>query len=289
MEKSCQEVFENSEVSYIIVNYNGAKYLERCIRSVKSQEVEGECIVVDNCSTDESREVMNNFRVKKILNDKNLGYPAAVNQGIRASRGRFIFLLTPTTFLKEDTSVKLLKRIMEGEAGAVVPRLINPDGDTVRSVRRIPGLLNFFWEITGIARIFRRNPLINSWKCPDFNYERESEIEQPMSCALLMDRRSLEETGLFDEDFFLFFSDVDFSRKLTLNSKIIYYPQATAIHVRGGITSDYGPSIVLTFHKDLIEYLKKYHPAGLIFLGMPVIASGEIRYIFRKIMSKIKG
>lgn len=285
MGKFSKKIFGNIEVSYIIVNYNGAEYLESCINSVKSQSIDGECIVVDNGSTDNSRNILDDFNVRKIFNGNNLGYPKAVNQGIRASSGSFVFLLTPTTFLEEETTEILLEKFEDDRAGAVVPKLLTPDGDTVRSIRRIPEPLNFFWEITGLTRLFSRSRWINSWKQPDFDYEKEGVVEQPMSCAMLVDRECFEEIGFFDESFFLYFSDVDFAKRLNRQRRIIYCPDSNATHIRGGITSSDGPDVVLLFHRDLIQYLKKHHRFALIFLGVPVIVSGEIRYLFLKIRS----
>jgi len=69
-------------VSFIIVNFNGEKYIERCIRSVLALKVEKEIIVVDNGSTDRSRDLINKFNVKKLFLKKNSGYPSGVNKGM---------------------------------------------------------------------------------------------------------------------------------------------------------------------------------------------------------------
>ncbi|MEA1912981.1 MAG: glycosyltransferase family 2 protein [candidate division WOR-3 bacterium] len=284
MGKPKQEIRKPPIISFVVVNYNGGKYLRNCLSSIKSQAVEAECIVVDNGSWDNSREVIKEFNVKAVFNKRNRGYPEGVNQGLKRARGSYIFLLTPTTYLQEDAGCRMIKAGREGNIGVVAPKIVDNGGNVIHSIRAIPTSLSFIWELFGGSRLFPRIQFFRPWKLPHFDYSKRGEVEQPMSCALLIKKEVIEEVGFFDTIFFLYFSDVDFSKRVLKKYRIFYLPDAVAIHKRGGITQSLGPKQILFFHRDLIQYLKKHHPVALYFLGMPIIAVGEIRYLFVKIL-----
>src|ERR1700675_1610526 len=89
-------------VSVTIVTYNSEKYLEACLRSVFSQTYTAlKVVVVDNASTDGSREILRRFagRIRLILNDKNLGFAEGQNQAIAASTSEWVLVLNPDVVL----------------------------------------------------------------------------------------------------------------------------------------------------------------------------------------------
>jgi|TARA_R100001594_G_scaffold133592_2_gene174366 glycosyltransferase involved in cell wall biosynthesis len=94
------------EVSIIITNYNYSKYLARCIRSCLSQQnVNCEVIVVDDCSTDNSLEVLEPFmeEIKVIRNKKNMGVAASSNAGIKKSRSQYVIRVDADDFINSET------------------------------------------------------------------------------------------------------------------------------------------------------------------------------------------
>ncbi len=287
MGKSRKGIFKTPLISFVVVNYNGGEYLRQCLSSIESEMLDSECIVVDNASTDNSREVMEEFNVISIFNKENVGYPKAVNQGIRKVRGKYIFLLSPTTFLEKGSVRGMVEAIKPNDVGAVSPMLVDFEGKVIHSIRTIPTPLLFLWEGIGLSRFFSKIKFVRTWKLLDFDYSKKQDVEQPMSCALLIKKEIFDEVGLFDERFFLYFSDVDFSKRLLGRYRTFYLSTAKAIHKRGGTTTLLGLKRIRIFNKDLIYYLKKHHPRLLSFMGILMIAAGEFRYLCAKLIQSL--
>jgi len=106
----------NGIVSVIIVTWNSAPFLRRCLAALAAQTYpEVELIHIDNASVDDSVGIVRECapEAKQILNDTNRGFSAAVNQGVRAARGEFVFLLNPDAFLEPDYLAKLVAALTD--------------------------------------------------------------------------------------------------------------------------------------------------------------------------------
>ena len=102
-----RSIMSNPDVSIIITNYNYGKFLARSIRSCISQRnVKNEVIVVDDCSTDNSLEVLEPFKkdITIIENKKNLGVAGSSNAGIKAAKGQFVIRVDADDFVNKDMS-----------------------------------------------------------------------------------------------------------------------------------------------------------------------------------------
>lgn len=287
MGKSSEGVLKTHLVSFIVVNYNGGEYLPRCLSSIEKEAFDYECILIDNASIDNTREVIGKFNIISIFNEENKGYPLAINQGIRKAKGKYIFLLSPTTFLEKGSVSKMLEEIKPDDIGIVAPMLIDLEGEIIHSIRSIPTPISFILEGIGASKLFQRVKFIKKWKLPYFNYSKSGEVEQPMSCALLIKKEVFKEIGLFDERFFLYFSDVDFSKRLLGKFKTLYLSTTKVIHKLGGTTALLGPRRIRIRNRDFVSYLKKHHPASLIFLGILIIVVGELHYLCSKLIQSL--
>jgi len=282
MEKPDQRILESPLITFVIVNYNGGEYLKRCLSSIKEQNLNHECIVIDNNSQDNSKEILKEFNTKNIFLTRNEGYPKAINIGLKSSLGRYIFLITPTTFLKKDSIVNMMDHINYAKIGVVAPKLIDEKSNIIKSIRRIPTPISLLVGNLGLSELNLGFRKIVSWKLRNFDYSKHSEVEQPMSCALLIKREVFEEIGHFDERFFLYFSDVDFSKRVLEKYKILYTPSSEATHIRGGITKSLGSKRILFLNDDLLRYLKKHHSVAFYMLFGIIFAVGKVRYFFEK-------
>jgi len=275
-------------VSFVIVNYNGEEYLGDCINSILKQTIEKEIIIVDNNSSDNSIDIIKKFPVRLIQSSKNMGYPLAVNKGVRVAKGDIVFLLNPTSILKEDISQII--SVVESEEAIVVPKLVDNQGKLIHSIRNIPTDLDFLLLFTGLSFVFKKSSILNRWKYIDFDYTKEQYAPQPMSCALILRRKLFDNiVGLFDTNFFLYFSDVDFARRLRDNHiKIRYIPSVEVVHYTGELAKKLGEKRIRYLHRDIVRYFKKYHRVLLMFMGIFVILTGEIRVIWERIKRKFR-
>jgi hypothetical protein len=222
------------DLSIIIVNYNTKLLTEKCIESVIKEggNLKTEIIIVDNKSTDGSVKMLRSLwrKHKNIIlipNNKNLGFAKANNQGIKISSGKYILLLNSDTVVKKYTLTKLVAFAKSNEsAGAVVPRLLNPDGTIQGSVFRLPTLalaIRQYW--------FGQKDLMDAYYPKS---TKPAEVESAVMAAFLITPNALKQVGLLNENYFMFFEDHDYCRTLKLKGlKIYYLPDALVIHYRG--------------------------------------------------------
>lgn len=131
------------DVSIIIVNYNTKRLTDNCIKSIeeKTKDVDYEIILVDNCSTDGSKEMFaSDARIRYIYNNENLGFGRANNLGAQYARGKYVFLLNSDTILCND-AVSMLYHAMETlplDVGCLGTMLLDSDGNLGLSYGRFP-------------------------------------------------------------------------------------------------------------------------------------------------------
>jgi N-acetylglucosaminyl-diphospho-decaprenol L-rhamnosyltransferase len=144
--------------SVIIVTWNAAEVLDRCLQSVLSQEVDGglETLVVDNASTDDTQAVLARYaeRIRAIHNDRNLGFSLGNNQGAADASGEILhFLNSDTELLQRNALQRLADALAEGDVGLVGPRLVNPDGTLQPSCTAHPTVGRALVVASGLHRL----------------------------------------------------------------------------------------------------------------------------------------
>ncbi|MCP4051340.1 MAG: glycosyltransferase family 2 protein [bacterium] len=203
-------------VSVIIVNYNGASYIQDCIKSVllSKTDFSFEIIVVDNASVDNSVEkiVDAGDSITAIFNDENKGFSGGNNQGISIAEGSYIFLLNNDTIIDPDALSKLVKYYEQNkDTGVTGPRLLNRD-----RTLQVPGSFLGRWQYKGT---------------------RPRKVGFISGAAFLTRKDILAKTGGLDENFFFYNEDIDLCmqiKKMGLN--LIYMPEAEVVHFGGEST-----------------------------------------------------
>lgn len=218
------------EVSIVIVNYNVKDLLLTCITSFgkfHKGKLEYEIIVVDNASTDGSKEALKSTfpEILIIANANNRGFPSANNQGFAIARGKYIFMLNPDTEFMDDSVFKLYSYCeAQVEAMIVAPKLLNTDKTFQQSVWRYPNLRTIFCETHYL------NFLLNHKNYKDKSFDVPFEAESFSGAAIFFRKDILEMIGDLDETMF-WIEDVEFCyRAHKAGLKLMYYPQAQIIH-----------------------------------------------------------
>jgi len=214
--------------SIVMVTYNSGLDLTDCLRTLYDFGNTGEpveLVVVDNASTDRTRDVLRMLLeqspgVTVILNDANVGFARAVNQGIRASSGRWVVLLNPDTRLTPDWLAGLRAHAGPG-VGAVGPVSNAAIGD--QEIRRyLPG-----WD--GQADDATAALLRERWA------GRSVETKSLMFFCTLLPRAVIEAVGPLDEDFFLNQEDLEYCLRLRLaGHRLVVAPDVFVYHLGGG-------------------------------------------------------
>ena len=213
------------KVSVIIPNYNGENFLRNCLKTLKNQKCEFQVIIIDNASSDNSvNYIKNNYPEFNIItNDENLGFAAAVNQGIRASKTDYVFLLNNDTELEENCISNLVRCIETDEnIFAVSSKMIQFEN------RDLMDDAGDAYTILGWTK------KVGNGRSPDL-YNKKREVFSACAGAALYRRNILNEIGYFDENFFAYLEDVDISYRARIHGyKSIYCPEAVVYHHGSG-------------------------------------------------------
>jgi len=261
------------KLSIVVVTWNSAADIEACVDSINFGS-EFEVIVVDNASSDATRDKLSRYHhLKLVVNTSNRGYARANNQGIKLATGEYVLLLNPDTRVELGALDALCRYLDEHPAaGAVAPRLISPDGATQYSIRSFPTATSLFWELIGLSRLFPKNHVFGRWKMKYFDYGRTAEVEQPMASCLMVRRSVLESLGGMDERFPIFFNDVDLSKRMAETGwKTTYLADARVVHRHGGSTKQVRTKMIRESHRSAFRYLRKHDRSGLFWLKAVVL------------------
>lgn len=264
------------DVTVSIVSWNSREMLERCLCALykAGTGISLQVIVVDNHSSDGSAAfVRDTFpEVTLIENKRNRGYACANNQAFALARGKYFLLLNPDVFVTGQ-SLSAMTGFLDSrsEAAGVVARYLNPDGSFQCFYRRWPRFPVFLCSWADISRwipgSYKRRVLsAYRYELPGDTFDSSMVIEQPGASCLMVRTDIIRRIGLFDEQFPLFFNDVDFCRRLTAAGyRLFYLPDAPVVHELGAGHEAGLVWIKAEFYIGWLRYLKKY---GNLFPGV---------------------
>jgi N-acetylglucosaminyl-diphospho-decaprenol L-rhamnosyltransferase len=194
--------------------------------------------------------------VRLIANAANTGFAAATNQGIRASRGRYIMLLNPDTTVSADVLQVLVGFLDRHEAAGVAgPRLVGRDGKAQVSCFPLPTLGRELW------RLFHLDALLPRAIYPASRWRtvHPQRVDTVQGACMLIRRSALAQTGLLDERYFVYTEEVDLCRRvLDAGWQLFWVPQAAIVHYGGASTSQVGARMFLQLYRSKIQYFRKY-------------------------------
>jgi N-acetylglucosaminyl-diphospho-decaprenol L-rhamnosyltransferase len=222
------------DLSIVLVSYNDVRRLRACLAALKENppSAEHEILVVDNASTDGSPEAVRRefLDVRVIANPGNAGFSAANNRGVAASRGRFLLFLNTDTLVPRGALTALLERLAsDPSAGAAGPALVHGPGDYQ---------VSFGNRVEFFAQVFQKFVLNPRWKRALRRRRDEREAGWLSAACLLCRREAFEQTGGFDERFFIYFEDIDLCvRMRKADWKLLYVPSVEVSHEGGATTS----------------------------------------------------
>ena len=231
------------QLSVIILNYNVRYFLELCVLSVQKalETIEGEIIVIDNNSSDDSCTMMKQRfpKVKLIQNKENVGFPKGNNIGVAQAQGEYICILNPDTVVAEDTFTKVLafaKR--QKNIGIVGCKLIDGAGNFLpESKRGVPTPWVAFTKISGLYKLFPKSKIFGEYYAGHLNENQTGKVAILVGAFMVMKRDLYLEVGGFDEDCFMYSDDIDLSYQILKKGKSNYYfDESAVIHYKGEST-----------------------------------------------------
>lgn len=252
-------------ISVIIVSYNVKFFLEQCLKSVyrAGRGIQMEVFVVDNNSADGSCVMVRNQfpEVNLIENGENTGFSKANNQAMFLATGEFHLILNPDTVVEESTFQKILAFMdQHPEAGALGVRMIDGKGTFLpESKRALPTPWVSFYKVFGLAALFPRSRRFGQYHLGYLPQDEINTVDILPGAFMFMRKSVLDQTGYFDESFFMYGEDIDLSYRICqAGYKNYYFPETTIIHYKGESTRKASMNYVVMFYQAMIIFATKH-------------------------------
>jgi GT2 family glycosyltransferase len=236
------------DVSVIIVSYNSAKELKKCIESVLIQkEIQLDIIVVDNASQDNSSEILKSFedKINVIFSAENLGFGKANNLAFSQAKSTYIFLLNPDAYFEDEYALKKLIDclVLHPSCGMLAPRMLNED-ETKETFPKYK-----YTDLPENYQLFSNLPGKIAWV---------------LAAAILMPREVVIKISGFDEGFFLYAEDVDICLRIRQTGyEILQMTDVIVKHI-GGASETNCYERTIRKHKALCAFYKKHYPSEVV-------------------------
>lgn len=234
------------DLSIIIINYKTPSHLRQCIKSIQKHapKMDYEIIVVDNNSQDGTVQMieddfMYNYKNQKIsnveliANNENLGFPKAVNQGIKKSNGKYILLLNPDITILENSLEQMIAYMQKHPNVAVLgPKLVNPNGSIQLSCfNRFTSPELVLYRRTLFGKLSRGKKMLDDFTMKSWDHLTEKDVAWILGSCMLVDKNVINKVGMMDERFFMYMEDVDWCRRFWQNDyKVRYFPKVKMVH-----------------------------------------------------------
>ena len=254
------------DLSVIIVNYNAKYFLEYCLCSIRKamKNLKGEIFVVDNNSTDDSRDFLCNKYpwVNFIWNTKNEGFAKANNKALQKVSGEYILFLNPDTIVAEDCFEKCISFIhSKNNLVACGIKMIDGSGKFLKeSKRAFPSPMTSLYKLSGLTKIFPKSKIFSKYHLGYLDENENHEVDVLAGAFMMIPKQILDEVGGFDESFFMYGEDIDLSFRIQkAGYKNFYFAGASIIHFKGESTKKGSLNYVKMFHKAMSVFAKKHY------------------------------
>lgn len=282
-------------ISIIIVNWNSGKQLYECIRSISNAERKGiemdKIVVVDNASKDDSLlgiEVIE-LPLYIIKNPTNRGFAAACNQGADVCTSDYLLFLNPDVVLFKDSlriPVDFMEEGKNRNVGIVGIQLVNQEGEIAHTCVRFPTLAQFISNIFGLQRLLPS--VFPGYFMSEWNHKEDRLVDHVIGAFFLVRREQFTRLGGFDERFFVYLEDLDFSYRMRHLGYYSYYLTLTQAYHKGGGSSEEIKDIRL-FYSLRSRILYGYKHFSWIAATILAICTLTIEPITRVIFAAVKG
>lgn len=276
------------DLGIVIVNWNTADELERCLETVFASEgdISYRVVVVDNDSTDGSPDMVREKfpRAELLETGKNLGYPKGNNVGLRhlgyhgiakvdADAPRYALLLNPDTELPSTALYEMLQFMdSRPDIGIAGPKLILPDGSLDKACRRgFPTPMVSFYHFSGLAKIFPDNERFGRYNMTFADPDDELEVDSVVGAYLQIRKDAIQKVGLLDEVYFMYAEDIDWCYRVKQAGwKVWYYAPVRVQHVKRA-ASKKSTKAQFEFWRAMLIFYRKYYRDTTPFIVHSII------------------
>ena len=271
----------------IIVNYNSTDYLLDCLGSIfdTARDMAVKVWVQDNASTDDVDRVSALFpQVRLTKNDRNLGFAGAINSGLNQGSAPYVLILNPDIIVQEGFFGPALEYMVRHEdVGIIGPRIYDSAGSVQGSARSFPNLLTaLFGRRSLLTRIFPDNPITRgNILTGESDGVTPIEVDWVSGACMLARREAIEDVGVMDAGFFMYWEDADWCRRMWRKGwKVVYFPRPSVIHYVGISSEKNVFRSVLEFHRSVYHLFEKHAEKPDKFLKPVIFWALIYRFFF---------
>ncbi|MCX7833768.1 MAG: glycosyltransferase family 2 protein [Ignavibacteria bacterium] len=247
-------------ISFIIVNYNSLRDLERCVQSIydKIRSAPFEIIIVNNSPEENLRGIKNIWKDILIIENTNKGYSAGCNLGAKYSNGEYLIFLNPDTIILNDFFQELFNYFKNKNYGAIGFKIYDENNQFTISFGRFPTLSGEFHN-KKIKNAFRKGnqKVINSIES---YYQNPTKVDWVTGAALFIKKSTFESITGFDERFFLYYEDADLCKRISKFGLDNYiFPYGKIIHLEAENIRENFSDIYIHAKKSQLLYYKLHN------------------------------
>lgn len=245
------------ELSYCVVNTNGRDYLLACLAAIEATHpagIEREMLVLDNASTDGSADAVRALGGEITLIERPRPTGKAANDSLlmERARGRYCLLLNEDSELRPGAVAALIEALeADPRAGAAAPQLLDPDGTPYPCG----------WRFPGVGTALAGALFLHRWLTVQSSGKVTRPVDWAQSSALLVRREAAAGVGFMDADFFVYYDECDFAKRLAdAGWHELFVPGAAAVH-HNQLSNDLaaGRPRIVEFHRNRDLYMRKHH------------------------------
>jgi N-acetylglucosaminyl-diphospho-decaprenol L-rhamnosyltransferase len=245
------------ELSYCVVNTDGREFLLACLAAIEATHpvgVEREILVLDNASTDGSAEAVGALggEIELIEQPRRAGKAANDSLLMERAKGRYCLLLNEDSELRPGaTSVLLAALDADPRAAAATPQLLDATGAPYPCA----------WRFPGVATALAGTLFLHRWLTVQSTGTTTRRVDWAQSSALMVRREAAAEVDFMDPDFFVYYDECDFAKRLAeAGWHELFVPGAAAVH-HDQLSGDLGAGLprIVEFHRNRDLYMRKHH------------------------------
>lgn len=284
-----------TDIDCVVVSYNTAGLLRDCLGRLRvaSSNVHVQTIIVDNASKDRSVEVIRTefTECELIVNSSNIGFGRANNQALSLLKGRYVLLLNTDAFVAPDTLTKTMAYMdAHPRCGILGVRLEGQDGVLQPCCRYFPTPWRTFLQRTGLARVLKGVQMVDDMAWP---HDEVRSCDWVVGCYYLVRRELIDQIGLFDPRYFLYFEEVDhcFAAKKA-GWDVVFYPHTTVIHLGGesakseGSITEGGKQLEALQAESELLYYRKNHGLGTACASVVLTCVAEVFNLLKRTLKR---
>jgi GT2 family glycosyltransferase len=289
----------SADLAVIIVSWNTRDFTLEALRTLYSdldahRPANTEVWVVDNASNDGTADTIREQfpRVTLVISEKNLGFAGGNNHAMRSmgfgspaapdhALAKAVYLLNSDTLTQPGATHALYEGLFSlPHAGVVGAQLVYGDGSFQHSAFRFPGLSQLIIDLFPTPGRFYESALNGRYPRSVFLQGDPFPVDHTLGATMMIRREVIQQTGMFDEQYFMYCEEIDWSMRIRAAGWEIYMvPNAHVIHFAGQSTRQIRPQSVINLWKSRMHLFKKHYSPFKLLLARSIIRLGMVRQI----------